>query len=86
MLSIWDAKFIVIDVETTGSNLSVIVWIDIACVTTVGGTAVDRYDSLINPHQFILPFISKMTGITNELVYNAPEPKTVLSVVKDRFC
>lgn len=83
MLSIWDAKFIVIDVETTGSNPVGNSLIDIACVTTIGGTAVDRYDSLINPHQFIPPFISNMTGISNEMVYNAPESETVLAVVKD---
>jgi DNA polymerase-3 subunit epsilon len=78
MTSLWDGRFIVIDVETTGGHPQNNRIMDIACVTTVGGVIVDKYSSLINPHQFIPPFIASMTGISNEMVYNAPEAYDIL--------
>lgn len=83
MLSIWDANFIVIDVETTGGNAISNRLTDIACVTTSGGAAVDRFSSLINPHQFIPVFIQQMTGISNEMAFAAPEAGEVLPKVKE---
>lgn len=78
MLSVWDTNFLVIDVETTGYSPILHSLIDIACVTTIGGVAVDKFSSLINPHQFIPEIIQKLTHITNEMVYNAPETIDVL--------
>ncbi len=83
MLSIWDTKYLVIDTETTGAHAVNNRLIDIACVTSTGGELVSQFNSLINPHQFIPPFIVKMTGISNEMVYNAPECGDVLLKLKD---
>lgn len=77
MNSIWDIPFVVIDVETTGSDAIRNRVIDIACVTVQGGKIVSEYSSLVNPHQFIPYYISQMTNITNEMVYIAPEPRLV---------
>lgn len=82
-LSIWDANFIVIDVETTGGNPVLNRIMDIACVTTNSGMAVEKFESLINPHQFIPIYIQQMTRISNEMVYSAPEARDVLPIVGD---
>lgn len=81
MNSIWDIPFVVVDVETTGSDAIRNRVIDIACVTVQGGKIISEYTSLVNPHQFIPYFISQMTGISNEMAYTAPEPKLVFDKV-----
>lgn len=81
MNSIWDASFIVIDVETTGSHAEKNRIFDIACIRVENGEIVSEYQSLINPHQFIPPFIANMTGVSNEKVYSAPESHKVFSEV-----
>lgn len=85
MKSIWDIPFIVVDVETTGGNPINERIIDIGCVTTIGGEIVSTYTSLVNPHQFIPPFISKMTGITNEMVFTASEADEVFDELQNYF-
>ncbi len=83
MSGIWQQKYCVIDVETTGANSVKNRLIEIACVQTQAGQILSKYSTLINPHQFIPIFIQKMTGIRNESVFKAPEPKEVLPVVKE---
>jgi DNA polymerase III subunit epsilon len=85
MESFWDYNFVVVDVETTGADAVKNRITDIACVTVSGGQIVSEFSSLINPHQFIPEFISKMTGITNEMVYLAPEPEDILPEIKKIF-
>jgi DNA polymerase-3 subunit epsilon len=85
MKSIWDIPFIVVDVETTGGNPINERIIDIGCVTTIGGEIVSTYTSLVNPHQFIPPFISKMTGISNEMVFTALEAEEVFYELQNYF-
>ncbi len=83
MNSIWNVKYIVIDVETTGPSAEADRITDIACVTSSGGEIVSQFSSLINPHKLIPPYIVKMTGITNEMAFSAPEADLVLSEVKN---
>lgn len=83
MNSLWDIPFIVVDVETTGADAKKNRVMEIACMVVRGGEIVERFSSLINPHQFIPPFIAKMTGIDNAMVFNAPEAKEVMPRVRD---
>lgn len=85
MKSIWDIPFIVVDVETSGSSPTDNRIIEIACVTVIGGEIVSKYTSLVNPHQFIPPFISKMTGISNEMAFAAPEIEEVFPEINRIF-
>lgn len=85
MDSIWDIPFIVVDVETTGADAKNNRITDIACVTVLGGKIIAEFSSLVNPHQSIPPFISQMTGITYDMVINAPEAKDVFEVFKNMF-
>ncbi len=81
MGSIWDARYVVVDVETTGSNPITNRIIEISCVVIKNGSIISEFSSLINPHQHIPFFISMMTGITNEMVYTAPELNSVVAKV-----
>lgn len=78
MQTIWDVNYLVVDVETTGHDAIMHRMTEIACVIVNDGSIVNQYSSLINPHQFIPPFISKMTGISNEMVFLAPEASEVI--------
>lgn len=78
MKPIIDTNFIVVDIETTGSDCSTNRITDLGMVMISALVEVDTFKSLINPHQFIPSFISHMTGISNEMVYKAPEASEVL--------
>lgn len=73
MGSIWDARYVVVDVETTGSNPATNGIIEISCVVVENGSIVSEFASLVNPHRYIPFYISMMTGITNGMVHTAPE-------------
>ena len=68
-----DVPFAVVDVETTGGALDrghrVI---DISIVEVQGGRVVDEYQALVNPGTSISPMIVALTGITTEMVRQAP--------------
>lgn len=85
MNSFWDVPIIVVDVETTGHDAINNRITEIACVVVRGGEIIEEYSSLVNPHQFIPAFISDMTGISNAMVFNAPEAEEVFTRVFEFF-
>ncbi len=85
MSLIWEIPFIVVDVETTGSDSKKNRITDIACVTVQGGEIISEFESLVNPHQSIPPFIAQMTGITYDMVINAPEDFSVFKEISNQF-
>lgn len=85
MISIWDTNYVVVDVETTGTSPDNGRIIEIACIIIKDGTIVDEFTSLVNPHQHIPYFISQMTGITNEMVFNAPDFYEIVGKLKKIF-
>ena len=82
MCSFWEIPFIVVDVETTGSNPVDNRLTEIAAVVMEGGEIVDEFSSLVNPHQFIPTFIANMTGISNEMAALAPEADEILPSIQ----
>jgi DNA polymerase-3 subunit epsilon len=64
--------YTVIDIETTGGSPKFHKIIEVAIVTFDGKQVVDTYETLINPQRFIPPFITSLTGITNEMVKSSP--------------
>lgn len=84
-LSVWETPFVVVDFETSGCDSYKNRPIEIGVVVLQGGEFVEEFSSLINPHQFIPPFITKMTGISNEKAALAPEELEVFSSVKKIF-
>lgn len=63
----------VIDIETTGGNTKNEKIIEIAIVVTDGSNIINKFSSLVNPEKRVLPFISSLTGITNEMLEDAPK-------------
>ncbi|OGU58929.1 MAG: hypothetical protein A2X64_02785 [Ignavibacteria bacterium GWF2_33_9] len=84
-VNIWEANYVVVDVETTGNSSIQNRIIDIAAVNMQNGDFTSEFNSLINPHQFIPPFIAQMTGITNESVFYAPEASEVMPSFLKKF-
>jgi DNA polymerase-3 subunit epsilon len=64
--------YIVIDIETTGGRARSDRVTEIGAVKLRNHEVIDRWHSMINPQRAISPFITKLTGITNEMVRNAP--------------
>ncbi len=79
MNSFWDATFVVVDVETTGSDAFRNRITEVALLVVHAGEIVDEFSSLVNPHQYIPAFIQRMTGITSDMAAKAPEPKEVFA-------
>jgi len=66
-------KFAIVDIETTGNspkNGDRI--IQIAIVVMENETIVDQFSTFINPNMNIPPFIEQLTGISNDLIKDAP--------------
>ncbi|MBQ8297683.1 MAG: 3'-5' exoribonuclease [Ruminococcus sp.] len=66
------SNYTIIDIETTGTNTKSCEIIELAAVKVVSGLIVGEYDSLIKPTSAISKKITDLTGITNEMVENAP--------------
>lgn len=70
--SVRDITFSVVDVETTGLRPTSSRVIEIGIVKVCNNVIIDRYSTFINPGTRIPPFISSLTTITDEDVYDAP--------------
>lgn len=64
--------YAVVDIETTGGYATGNGITEIAIRIFDGQQVIDRFDTLINPLREIPYFIQSMTGITNEMVEDAP--------------
>ncbi|MGB8317381.1 MAG: exonuclease domain-containing protein [Ignavibacteriaceae bacterium] len=71
-LNIGQAEFSVIDVETTGLSPRTNNIIEIGIVKISNLKIVEKYHSLLNPGRKIPYYISNITGITNDEIFNAP--------------
>lgn len=65
-------KYVVVDLETTGHSFSEDEIIEIGIVTIEMNEIVHSYSSIFHPKRSISPFISDLTGLTDEDVQDAP--------------
>lgn len=72
LTSLHDTVFTVFDVETTGLSALNNRMTEIGIVKLRGGEIIDEFETLMNPGEFIPPYITQMTGITNEMVHKKP--------------
>src|SRR5699024_6842512 len=68
-----DATFVVFDVETTGLSAVYDTIIELAGVKIYRGEIVDQFESFANPHQPLSQTTIDLTGITDDMVKDAPE-------------
>lgn len=64
--------YAILDIETTGGNSGFEKITEIAIYIHDGKKIIEEYATLINPEKSIPPFISRLTGITNEMLEDAP--------------
>lgn len=64
--------YCVIDVETTGKGIHGNRITEICAVRLQNDIVIDKFTSLVNPEQYIPPFITNLTGIDDALVAEAP--------------
>ena len=65
--------FAIVDIETTGGSAQKHRITEIAVFLFDGSRVVDEFTTLINPECYIPSHITQLTGITNEMVANAPK-------------
>lgn len=80
-------RFAIIDIETTGIQFKQGKITEIAILIYQNGQIVDQFESLINPETSIPFEITRITGITNEMVEQAPKfyevAKKILEITHD---
>ncbi len=65
--------FSIIDIETTGGSPKADKITEISIFIHDGLTIIDEFTTLINPERNISHYITQLTGITNEMVADAPK-------------
>lgn len=76
-------SIVALDIETTGLDPYRDEIIEIGAVRFNGKRIEDEWSTLIKPRQAIPPFITQLTGISNEMVFNAPEVQDVIQEFAD---
>ncbi len=64
--------YVVVDIETTGLSKNYHKITEIAALNVKNGTIKKEFHTLVNPQVKIPSFITKLTGINNEMVKDAP--------------
>lgn len=81
--------FIIIDIETTGNNYKFSKITELAIFQHNGQEITNQYSTLINPEIDIPFYITKLTGINNQMVKNAPKfhevAKTIVELTAGRI-
>ena len=76
-------SIVALDIETTGLDPDKDAIIEIGAVRFNGRRVEDEWATLINPGRPIPPFIVQLTGITDQIVREAPPIRAVMSDLKD---
>ncbi len=73
-----DTTFVVVDLETTGGSPDGSQITEIGAVKVRGGEVLGEFQTLVRPSTPIPPFITVLTGITNQMVASSPRIESVL--------
>lgn len=71
--------FVVFDVETTGLSAVYDTIIELAAVRVREGEIIDRFERFANPHHPLSSVTTNLTGITDDMVKDAPEVSEVMA-------
>ena len=71
--------FVVLDLETSGASPKIGSAItEIGAVKVCGGQVLGTFKTFVNPGTSLPPFITELTGITDEMLVDAPRIESVL--------
>ena len=70
--------FVALDLETTGLEPDRDAIIEVGAVRFKGERVEAEYSTLVNPNRKLSPFITRLTGITDDMLVNAPRLPQVL--------
>ncbi len=79
--------YAIIDIETDGGSLKKSKITEIAIFLHNGEKVIDSFITLIDPESYIPPFITQLTGISNDMVVGAPKfyevAKQIIEITKN---
>ena len=78
-IDLTSGTYVVFDVETTGLSAVYDTIIEIAGVKIHEGEIIDKFESFANPHRPLPQVITDITGITDDMLVDAPEVDDVLT-------
>jgi len=74
-----EVVFVILDLETSGAAPSTGAAItEIGAVKVRGGEIIGEFQTFVNPQHGLSDFITELTGITDEMLSDAPKIKSVL--------
>ena len=73
--------YCIIDLETTGLSIEFCDIIEIGILKVRKGSIVDKFQTLVKPHDPIDEFIEELTGITNDMLNDAPSFDSIKKIV-----
>ena len=74
-----DGEFVCFDIETTGLKVDREAITEIGAVVLRGGEICERFQTFVNPNRRLTPEIIGLTGITDEMLKDAPQLKEALT-------
>lgn len=74
-----DDEFVCFDIETTGLKVSQEAITEIGAVVLKNGEITDRFQTFVNPGRKLTPEIIGLTGITDDMLKDAPQPPQALA-------
>ncbi len=81
-------EYAIVDIETSGGTPKENKVIEIAIIIHDGNKEIDRYETLVNPEKGIDWYVTKLTGISNKDVADAPKffevAKTIYQLLENR--
>ncbi|MGN0624288.1 MAG: exonuclease domain-containing protein [Oscillospiraceae bacterium] len=88
-IHVFPEEYIALSVQSTGFDHNVNDIIEVAVIKCSGDKVTDSFSSLVKPAKknhdgsYVIPFITNMTGITNEMLTIAPELSEVAQKLKN---
>ncbi|MGL4647658.1 MAG: PolC-type DNA polymerase III [Mycoplasmoidaceae bacterium] len=83
--NIWEAQYVVYDIETTGLYPLVDDIIEFGAVKYQNGKVIDRINFFIKTEKALPKFIQELTGITDSMLKDGYDIKTALIKIKEFF-
>ena len=80
-----ESNFTIVDLETTGGSPFFNRVIEIGLLRVEKGEVVEEYQTLVNPEMPLPEFITKITGITDEDLVDAPKFEDIADEVLSKF-